>query len=183
MSADARSWLAALEAALSEARMDRIEALRRTLPPAIELTGTQASLERVVARIAALTKRSADQASPDRLAWWLDALLLQRVIVVPRSRSRALVPALFISLAALLGLLIGRVAAASIMTLGLVGWAIRSGGAVRERHGDWLRLGDTLFDLRRVRAEPLGDDWCLLEGHRVPAAVLTELGVSKTRAP
>ncbi|MBL8922462.1 MAG: hypothetical protein JNJ54_26665 [Myxococcaceae bacterium] len=181
MSAEARGWLAALEAALSEARMDRVEALRRTVPPAIELASDQAALQRVVTRLAALTGRSADRAGPEQLPWWLDALLLQRVIVVPRSRGRALVPALFISLAALLGLLIGRIAAASIMTVGLVVWAIRSGGAVRERHGDWLRLGDTLFDLRRVRAEPLSADWYLLEGHRVPAAVLADLGVIRTR--
>lgn len=146
MAVDARSWLGAVEAALVDPRLDRLEALRGELPAPETLAGLEPTIARVVARLAALTGRRPEQASAGRLAWWLDALLLQRVIAVPRSRNRALVPALFVALAVLLGLLVGRVAAASIMAAGLVVWAIRAGGSVRERHGDWLRLGDTIFD-------------------------------------
>lgn len=181
MSGDARSWLGAVEAALVDPRLDRLEALRRDLPALEALTSEGPAIARVVSRLATLAGRRPDHATADRLGWWLDALLLQRVIAVPRSRSRALMPALFVSLAVLLGLVLGRVVAASVMAAGLVVWAMRAGGSVRERHGDWLRLGDTIFDLRHARAEPLGDDWYLLEGHKVPASVLRELGVVPAR--
>ena len=171
------AWLDELREALSAPRMDKVEALRRSMPEVSALSGQPEALTTLVARLAELTGRTADVATPERLAWWLDALLLQKVIRVPRSRNRALVPVLFAVLAILLGLLIGRIAAAGVMSLFLVIWAIRAGGSVRERHGDWLRLGDVIFDLRHARRERLDDEWVQLEGHRVPAAVLLELGV------
>lgn len=173
------AWLDELGEALAGPRLDQVEALRRTMPEPSTLSGRHEVLTRLVGRLAELTGRPPDVATPERLAWWLDALLLQRVVRVPRSRNRALVPVLFAVLAMLLGLLIGRMAAAGVMSLGLVLWAIRAGGSVRERHGDWLRLGDLIFDLRHARRERLDDEWVQLEGHRVQAAVLVELGVDE----
>lgn len=172
-----RAWLHDLRDALVGPRMDQVEALRSSLPPVETLAADGPLVEAVIRRIATLIGREAEQLAPERLGWWLDALLLQRVIHVPKSRNRALLPVLFAVVAILLGLLIGRVAAAAIMALGLVIWAIRAAGSVRERHGDWLRLDDWIFDLRHARQEHLSDEWCLLEGHRVPTAVLVELKV------
>lgn len=171
------AWLDELSDALSAPRLDKVEALRRAMPDVSTLSGHDEALTKLVARLAELTGRPPDVATPERLAWWLDALLLQKVVRVPRSKNRALVPVLFAVLAILLGLLIGRIAAAGVMSLFLVIWAIRAGGSVRERQGDWLRLGDLIFDLRHARRERLDDEWVQLEGHRVPAAVLAELGV------
>ena len=171
------AWLEELEQALTAPRLDQVEALRRTMPEVSSLSAHPEVLTRLVGRLAELTGRPPDVATAERLAWWLDALLLQSVVRVPRSRNRALVPVLFAVLAILLGLLIGRIAAAGVMSLGLVIWAIRAGGSVRERHGDWLRLGDLIFDLRHARRVRLDDEWVQLEGHRVQAALLVELGV------
>lgn len=169
------AWIDELGAAVRAPRMDRLEALRRSLPE-----GLQASeVAPIIRRVAELLNRPADDLRPERLAWWLDALLLQKVIRVPQSRNRVMLPVLFTMVAILLGLLIGRLAAAGVMVIGLVVWAIRAGGSVQERQGDWLRLGDLIFDLRNVRRERLGPDWSLIEGHRVPTAVLIELGVLK----
>jgi hypothetical protein len=171
------AWIDELAEALEAPRLDQVEALRRTMPEISSFSGQPEALTQLVARLAALTGRAPDVATPDRLAWWLDALLLQKVVRVPRSKNRTLVPVLFSVLAILLGLIIGRVAAAGVMSLGLVIWAIRAGGSVRERHGDWLRLGELIFDLRHARRVRLDDEWVQLEGHRVQAAVLVELGV------
>lgn len=171
------AWLDELNTALEGPRMDRVEALRRSLPELEALSGDPSGVKTAIARVAALTARPADEATASRLAWWLDALLVQRVIHVPRSANRALLPVFFAVLAILLGLLIGRLAAAGVMSLGLVVWAIRAGGSVRERHGDWLRLGDFIFDLRHARLERVDEAWFQLEGHRVPAAVVFELGL------
>ncbi|MBM4780180.1 MAG: hypothetical protein GQE15_20955 [Archangiaceae bacterium] len=167
------AWVDELAAAVRGPRMDQLEALRRSLPDGL----SGANVEPIIRRIAELLGRPPDDLRPERLAWWLDALLLQKVIHVPQSRNRVMLPVLFAMLAILLGLLIGRLAAAGVMVIGLVIWAVRAGGSVRERQGDWLRLGDVIFDLRNVRRERLGPDWYLLEGHRVPARVLLELGV------
>ena len=50
------------------------------------------------------------------------------MIRVPQSRNRVMLPVLFTVVAILLGLLIGRLAAAGVMVIGLVIWAIRAGG-------------------------------------------------------
>ena len=176
-------WLDELDQALTAPRLDQVEALRRELPEVSSLSGDCDVLSKIVARLAELTGRPPEVATPELLAWWLDALLLQKVVRVPRSRNRALVPVLFAVLAILLGLLIGRIAAAGVMSLGLVIWAIRAGGSIRERHGDWLHLGDLIFDLRRARRERLDDEWVLLEGHRVQAAVLVEVGILDAPRP
>lgn len=167
------AWVDELAAAVRAPRMDQVEALRRSLPD--ELGGSD--VEPIIRRVAELLGRPADDLRPVRLGWWLDALLLQKVIRIPQSRNRVMLPVLFAMVAILLGLLIGRLAAAGVMVIGLVIWAIRAGGSVQQRQGNWLRLGDVIFDLRNVRREKLGPDWYLLEGHRVPAAVLIELGV------
>ncbi|MBL8933744.1 MAG: hypothetical protein JNM69_04275 [Archangium sp.] len=167
------AWVDELGEAVRGPRMDRIEALRRAVPDQVE----GADVAPIIRRVAELLGRPADDVRPERLAWWLDALLLQKVIRVPQSRNRVMLPVLFAMVAILLGLLIGRLAAAGVMVIGLVIWASRAGGAVQQRQGDWLRLGDVIFDLRNVRREKLGPDWYLLEGHRVPTAVLIELGV------
>lgn len=177
------AWLDELAEALAQPRLDTVEALRKTMPEVSALSGQPEALTKLVARVAELTGRPPDVATPERLAWWLDALLIQRVVRVPRSRNRALVPVLFAVLAILLGLLIGRIAAAGVMSLALVIWAVRAGGSVRERHGDWLRLGDLIFDLRHARRERLDDEWVQLEGHRVQAAVLVELGILEPPQP
>ena len=167
------AWVDELADAVRGPRMDQIEALRRS-----STDGVSASeVEPIIRRVAELLDRPADDLRPERLGWWLDALLLQKVIRVPQSRNRVMLPVLFTVVAILLGLLIGRLAAAGVMVIGLVIWAIRAGGSVQERQGDWLRLGDVIFDLRNVRREKLGPDWYLLEGHRVPTAVLIELGI------
>jgi hypothetical protein len=153
------------------------------MPDVSTLSGQAEALTALVARLAELTGRTPEVATPERLAWWLDALLLQKVVRIPRSRNRALLPVLFAVLAILLGLVIGRIAAAGVMSMALVLWAIRAGGSVRERHGDWLRLGDLIFDLRHARRERLDDEWVQLEGHRVQAAVLIELGVLDAPRP
>lgn len=167
------AWVDELAAAVQGPRMEQIEALRRSLPDEL----LSAEVAPIIRRVAELLGRPADDVRPQRLAWWLDALLLQKVIRVPQSRNRVMLPVLFAVVAILLGLLIGRLAAAGVMVIGLVIWAIRAGGSVQERQGDWLRLGDVIFDLRSVRRERLGPDWYLLEGHRVPTAVLIALGV------
>lgn len=172
------AWLDALAAALVEPRMDEVEALRGSLPPAETLEATPEALGPLIERLAALTGRPAGPATAERLAWWLDALLLQRVIRVPPPRGRHLVPALLILAAVLLGLLVGRIAAAGVVSLGLVLWALRAGGSRRERRGPWLRLGQLIFDLRQARWARVDDDWFELEGHRVPAAALAELGIA-----
>lgn len=167
------AWIDELADAVRGPRMDQIEALRRS-----STDGVSASeVEPIIRRVAELLGRPADDLRPERLGWWLDALLLQKVIRIPQSRNRVMLPVLFTVVAILLGLLIGRLAAAGVMVIGLVIWAIRAGGSVQERQGDWLRLGDVIFDLRNVRREKLGPDWYLLEGHRVPTAVLIELGI------
>lgn len=167
------AWVDELAAAVRALRMDQIEALRRSLPDDLG----DSDVEPIIRRVAELLGRPADDLRPERLGWWLDALLLQKVIRIPQSRNRVMLPVLFTVMAILLGLIIGRFAAAGVMVIGLVIWAIRAGGSVQERQGDWLRLGDVIFDLRNVRREKLGADWYLLEGHRVPTAVLIELGV------
>jgi hypothetical protein len=171
-------WLDELSEALKAPRLERVEVLRRAMPEHSTMLGHPDAIAKLIARIAELTGRTPDDATADRLAWWLDALLLQKVVKVPRSRSRALVPLLFTVLAVLLGLLIGRIAAAAVMSLSLVIWAIRAGGSVRELNGEWLRLGDLIFDLRRVRRERLDDEWFQLEGHRVPTRILREFGIT-----
>ncbi len=167
------AWVDELADAVRGPRMDQIEALRRSSTDGV----SPSEVEPIIRRVAELLDRPADDLRPERLCWWLDALLLQKVIRVPQSRNRVMLPVLFTVVAILLGLLIGRLAAAGVMVIGLVIWAIRAGGSVQERQGDWLRLGDVIFDLRNVRREKLGPDWYLLEGHRVPTAVLIELGI------
>jgi hypothetical protein len=167
-------WIDRLRAALEAPRLDEVEALRREMPAPEALPPDVTAL---ALRVAALTGRELPRGpiSPERLAWWLDALLLQRVIHVPRSRNRQLLPVFFGVLAILLGLLLGRIAGASVVLVGVVAWAIAFGGAVRERRGDWLRLGDEIFDLRTVRVERLSDGWTLLEGRRVPTGLFEAL--------
>ncbi|MCU0701342.1 MAG: hypothetical protein MUC96_32945 [Myxococcaceae bacterium] len=163
-------WLARLEVALREPRMDEVEALRAVMPAAEAITG---DVTKVARRISVLAARDVPRGvvKADQLGWWLDALLLQRVVHVPRSRNRQLLPVFFGVLAILLGLLLGRIAGATVVLVGVVAWAMLFGGAVQERRGDWLRLGDQIFDLRAVRVERLSDGWTLVEGRRVPTAL------------
>jgi hypothetical protein len=166
-------WLERLRAALSEVRLDEVEALCASTPPVGELPKDVSALAR---RIAELTQRElpTGKVAADQLGWWLDALLLQKVVVVPKSRNRQVLPVFFGVLAILLGLLLGRIAGATVVLVGVIAWAIRYGGAVRERRGDWVRLGDEVFDLRAVRVERLSDGWTLVEGRRVPTALFEE---------
>jgi hypothetical protein len=168
------AWVERLRAALAAPRMDEVEVLRRELP---DLAALPPEVTGLATRIAELADRPRPTGAVrgDQLAWWLDALLLQRVIRVPRSRNRQLLPVFFGVLAILLGLLLGRIAGATVVLVGVVAWAIAFGGAARERHGDWLRLGDEIFDLRTVRVERLSDGWTLLEGRKVPTEVFEAL--------
>ncbi|MDX2014477.1 MAG: hypothetical protein SFW67_30040 [Myxococcaceae bacterium] len=160
-------WLDRLSTALREPRMDEVEALRAAMPAVEALVG---DVNPVALRVAVLAGRDVPRGvvKADQLGWWLDALLLQRVIHVPQSRNRQLLPVFFGVLAILLGLLLGRLAGAGVVLVGVVAWAVLFGGAVQERRGDWLRLGDEIFDLRTVRVERLSDGWTLVEGRRVP---------------
>ncbi|MCA2978424.1 MAG: hypothetical protein INH41_21880 [Myxococcaceae bacterium] len=163
-------WGERLAQALEAPHLDEVEALRAAFPP---LSGVPPDVTALATRIAALTGREAPagRVGAEQLAWWLDALLLQRVVRVPQSRDRQLLPVFFGVLAILLGLLLGRLVGAGVVLVGLGAWAIRYGGAVRERRGAWLRLGDEIFDLRTARVERLTDGWTLVEGRRVPTAL------------
>lgn len=127
-----------------------------------------------MARLSVLANRGPEQ-DVARLGWLLSAVVMQPVVTAPRSRGRAIVPLGFIALSVVLGLLLGRMVAAGVMAIGLVVWAARYGGTARERHGAWLRLGETVFDLRTARVERLGSEWLLLEGRRVPIAAVRDL--------
>lgn len=165
------AWFDELEEALAEPRLDRVEQLRNRRPTFVDVEPDQ--LRRIVERVATLLGRRPDAApQTERLAWWLDALLLQRVIRLPPSPERRLFPVLFVALTVLLGLLVGRLAAAGVMVIGFLIWAARHGGSVQTRHGDWLRLDDLVIDLRHARIERIDDEWVLIEGQRVRASVL-----------
>lgn len=165
-------WLRQLEAAIDELRLDRIESLA-TNPPEWETLDRPRALA-AMKWLAALSGR-APETDVAKLGWLLSAVLMKPVLHAPPRRGRALAPVAVIAVAVILGLLLGRGLAAGVAAIGLVLWAIRYGGAVRERHGAWLRLGDAIFDLRTVRVERLGESWVRLEGRRVPLEAVREL--------
>ncbi len=157
-----------LAEALKAPRLDVVEGLRA------QLTGAEddpALVPSITRRLAALSGKPVTDGHP--LSWWIDGVLLQKVVTVPTSRDRQLFPLLVVALAVLLGLLVGRIPAASVIVVGLVFWALRFGGSPRERQGPWLRLGNLIFDLRVVRVERIDAQWASLEGHRVPLEVLS----------
>jgi hypothetical protein len=156
--------------ALKAPRLDVVEGLRA------QLTGAEDDptlVRSITQRLAELSGKPVTDGHP--LSWWIDGVLLQKVVTVPTSRNRQLFPLLVVALAVLLGLLVGRIPAAAVIVVGLVFWAMRFGGSPRERHGPWLRLGNLIFDLRVVRIERVDAQWANLEGHRVPLEVLTLL--------
>ncbi len=161
-----------LEAAIDELRLDRIETLA-THPPAWETLDRRRA--RAAMKALAMLAGRDPETELEKLGWLLSAVLMKPVLQAPRRRAKALAPIALIGLAVILGLLVGRMLAAGVAAVGLVIWAVRAGGAVRERHGAWLRLGDSIFDLRTVRVERLGDAWVRLEGRRVPLEAVREL--------